>query len=94
MANQMLKIEMPNHGVLVNDYFPGVVDTNMQKTLRSSSADIFPYSDEFKGLKKDNKLNNPLQVADSILEIFSQTDDQKFAESEWIYEPHNVLDKS
>ena len=94
MANQMLKVEMPIHGVIVNDYFPGVVDTNMQKTLRSSSTDIFPHSDGFKDLKKNGDLSTPIQVAESILDIFIQTDDQTFAKTEWVFKKHNVLEKS
>jgi len=89
MANQVLKAEMINHGVIVNDYFPGVVDTDMQKTLRSSSTEIFPYSDDFKSLKQDGKLASPIQVAESILNIFTNTDDQSFAQSEWLFKQPN-----
>ena len=85
MANQVLKTEMPIHGVIVNDYFPGVVDTNMQKTLRSSDNSVFPHSDDFKELKNNGKLANPLNVAQSILNIFTNTDDQAFAQSEWLF---------
>lgn len=83
MANQVLKAEMPNHGVIVNDFFPGVVDTHMQKTLRRSNNHVFPHSDDFKELKKNGKLANPLQVAESILNILTNTDDQTFTQSEW-----------
>ena len=93
MANQMLKTEMPKYGVIVNDYFPGVVDTSMQKTLRSSTTDIFPYSDDFKKMKTDNQLNSPLHVACHILDIFVNSNDQQFVQSEWIFKEHNVLDK-
>lgn len=93
MANQILKLEMPKHGVIVNDYFPGAVDTPMQKTLRSSSQDIFPYSDGFKSLKKDNKLSQPCEVATHILSVFLQTDDEQFAKNDWIFKKHTVLDK-
>ena len=94
MANQVLKAEMPFHGVIVNDYFPGVVDTNMQKTLRSSSTDIFPYSNDFKQLKDNGQLSKPIDVAESILNIFTNTDDQTFKKNEWLFKNHNVLDKS
>lgn len=89
MANQVLKAEMPKNGVVVNDYFPGVVDTGMQKTLRSSNNDVFPHSDDFKELKKMGKLANPSQVAQSILNIFTQTDDETFAQSEWLFKQPN-----
>lgn len=94
MANQVLKAEMPNHGVIANDFFPGVVDTNMQKTLRSSNNEVFPYSDDFKDLKQDGKLAKPLQVAKSILNIFTNTDDQTFTQSEWQFKQPNNLEES
>jgi len=85
MANQVLKQEMKIHGVMVNDYFPGVVDTGMQKTLRSSNNEIFPFSDDFKSLKTDGKLADPLHVAADIMSVFMQTDDEQFARNEWLY---------
>ena len=91
MANQILKLEMPRHGVIVNDFFPGTVNTTMQKTLRSSNSDIFPYSDEFKKLKTDNQLNDPEKVASNILDIFLKSTDQDFSEKEWIFKAHDVL---
>ena len=92
MASQILKVELAKNDILVNDYFPGVVDTLMQKTLRSSTAEIFPYSDEFIKMKTDKQLNDPLAVAKHILDIFSNTTDDEFSQSEWTFKPHNVLD--
>ncbi|MCF6288619.1 MAG: SDR family NAD(P)-dependent oxidoreductase [Proteobacteria bacterium] len=97
MANQILKVECEKQcgkkGILVNDYFPGVVDTPMQKTLRSSSTEIFPYSDEFKKMKSDKQLNNPNCVAKHLLEVFTTSSDEEFSQSEWVFKAHNVLDK-
>lgn len=93
MANEILKVELPKHGVMVNNYFPGAVDTKMQKTLRSSTSDIFPFSDDFNGMKHHNQLNNPQKVAEHIIEIFINSNDQEFAQSEWIFNVHNILDK-
>ncbi len=98
MANQILKVECEKQcgkkAILVNDYFPGVVDTPMQKTLRSSSTEIFPYSDEFKKMKSDNELNSPSDVAAHIMDIFLNTDDQQFYQTTWTFKPHTVLDES
>ncbi len=91
MANQVLKVELPKHDILVNDYFPGVVDTNMQHTLRNSQSEIFPFAENFKELKLQGKLSKPQQVAANILEIFTQTDDQLFNQSEWLYQPNSVF---
>jgi NAD(P)-dependent dehydrogenase (short-subunit alcohol dehydrogenase family) len=91
MANQILKVEMPRHGVIVNDFFPGTVNTTMQKTLRSSNSDVFPYSDEFKKLKTNNHLNDPEKVASYILDIFLKSTDEEFSEEEWTFKTHDVL---
>jgi len=92
MANHMLKAEMPKHGIIVNDYFPGVVDTGMQETLRSSTTTIFPYSDKFKQMKIDKQLIPPSEIAAHILDIFINSTDNDFKDSEWIFKAHNVLD--
>jgi len=92
MASEILRVELPKHGVMANNYFPGAVDTKMQKTLRSSTTEIFPFSDDFKGMKSHNQLNNPHKVAEHIVEIFINTNDQEFAQSEWIFNVHSVLD--
>lgn len=93
MASQILKIELQKHDLLVNDYFPGVVDTGMQKTLRSSNTDIFPFSDDFIKMKNDKQLNSPTKVAANIIDIFTNSSDKDFKDSEWIFKPHNVLDE-
>ncbi len=45
---------------------PGVMDTNMQKSLRES---YFPDVQLFKNLKKEGKLKLPLTVAQEILKM-------------------------
>ena len=67
MATNVLKTELEPMGILINSYSPGVVDTAMQKTLRSSTDEIFPYSSDFKQLKTDNKLITPKHVAEHLI---------------------------
>lgn len=93
MASQILKVELAKHDILVNDYFPGVVDTGMQKTLRSSNTETFPYSDDFIKMKSEKQLNDPLAVAKHILGIFIKNNDEDFQNTEWIFKAHIVLDK-
>jgi NAD(P)-dependent dehydrogenase (short-subunit alcohol dehydrogenase family) len=93
MASEILKVELPKHGVMANNYFPGAVDTKMQKTLRSSTTDIFPFSDDFKNMKAHKQLNDPHKVAEHIIEIFINSNNQEFAQTEWIFNEHSVLDK-
>lgn len=85
MANKVLKVELQKHAILVNDYFPGVVDTNMQKTLRSAKASNFPYALEFKGLKLSGRLSDPVNVAKNIIAIFTDTNDNEFTQTAWKY---------
>ncbi len=48
---------------------PGVVDTDMQATIRGKSEDEFPMVDKFLQLKKDEAFNSPAYVADRLLDI-------------------------
>ena len=86
MANEVLKVELQKYAVLVNDYFPGVVDTNMQKTLRTAKPSTFPYASEFNNLKQQGRLSEPLNVATHILDIFTNSNDIEFSQTEWKYQ--------
>lgn len=83
MANEILKVELKKHQILVNHYFPGVVDTKMQRTLRSTNNEVFPHSSDFKSLKSENKLHKTHHVAEHILDIFINTSDNMFSKHEW-----------
>lgn len=83
MASQMLKAELNECGILVNDYFPGVVDTAMQKTLRNAQDEVFPYSSTFNDYKKNNQLAKPDDIATHIVDIFHSTNDITFSEKPW-----------
>lgn len=71
MSTNILKVELNTLGILINNYSPGVVDTGMQKTLRSSNDETFPHSSDFKQLKHDKKLISPEHIAKHILEVFT-----------------------
>jgi len=86
MANHILKAELEKDNILVNDYFPGHVDTQMQKTLSSSNEQILPLTPKFKSLQKDGGLSNPLNVASHIMKIFTNCSDNDFANNDWIYQ--------
>ena len=83
MANALLKIELRKYQILVNDYFPGVVDTNMQKTLRQADHSVFPYALEFNKLKQENNLAKPMAVADHIIDVFCCSSDEEFVTGPW-----------
>ena len=81
MATNILKAELKPLAILINSYSPGVVDTAMQKKLRSSTDEIFPYSSDFKKLKTDNKLITPEQVAEHIITALTS-----FSETEFMHD--------
>ncbi len=79
MITNILKAELKPLGILINNYSPGVVDTAMQKTLRSSTDEIFPYSSDFKRLKTDNQLATATQVAQHIINNFMTLSETGFS---------------
>ena len=79
MATDMLKAELEKDDILVNNFFPGVVDTKMQKTLRHAKDEVFPYAEQFRRYKKDKQLASADEIAIKILKIF-----QKFSASDYL----------
>lgn len=83
MANQMLKVELESSGILVNDYFPGHVNTDMQRKLRSSDDCTFPKTSEFKAIQTSGNLSSPSDIAKHLLEIFTVETNEMFTNSLW-----------
>ena len=50
---------------------PGIVDTNMQKTIRGTSKEQFPLRAKFDRLYAENKLSRPDDVAQKIISLLS-----------------------
>ncbi len=48
---------------------PGVVDADMQRTIRATSKEVFPAVDKFLQLKRDDAFNTPRFVAQELLRI-------------------------
>ena len=48
---------------------PGIVDTDMQATIRATPAEVFPLVDRFVGFKEAGAFNSPAWVAARILEL-------------------------
>lgn len=67
--SRVLAAEEADHGLRVVALAPGVVDTDMQATIRATSADRFPAVERFQSLKADDSFNSPAWVADRILEL-------------------------
>lgn len=50
---------------------PGIVDSNMQKTIRGTSKEQFPLRNKFDKLHQENKLSKPDEVANKIISLLS-----------------------
>ncbi|MAD98075.1 MAG: short-chain dehydrogenase [Flavobacteriaceae bacterium] len=57
------------NGVNCMSIYPGVVDTNMQTQIRSTSIEDFKNVDRFIGLKQNNELYTPEYVGQRIYEM-------------------------
>ena len=48
---------------------PGIVDTDMQATIRAQSPEVFPLVDRFRGFKEHGAFSSPAWVAQHLLDI-------------------------
>lgn len=62
------------HGVGFIAFSPGVMDTDMQVTIRSASKENFKPVDDFRGLKEEGKLRPAHVVADKLLQVLFSAD--------------------
>lgn len=70
-ANEMffetLQSQENGSNVKVYNINPGVIDSNMQEFIRNTNEVVFPMINDFKALKKNNKLKTPKQAALDVL---------------------------
>jgi NAD(P)-dependent dehydrogenase (short-subunit alcohol dehydrogenase family) len=71
--SRVLAAEEADHGLRVVALAPGVVDTDMQATIRATDVDRFPSVERFHALKADDAFNSPAWVADRILDLTGPT---------------------
>ncbi len=72
MFNDSLNFELsPESMVKTVTYSPGVMDTQMQKNIRSRTKKQFPQVEKFKQMKIDKNLKSPNLVALDLLDIIS-----------------------
>lgn len=55
-------------GVRICSLAPGVIDTGMQATIRSTSTDHFPLRERFEKLKEEGKLTSPEAAAKQVVD--------------------------
>jgi benzil reductase ((S)-benzoin forming) len=61
-----------NSGNKIYSLAPGVIDTEMQTTIRSSKAENFSSLDNFVQLKNENQLKSPHEVAELIVKSLAE----------------------
>lgn len=67
MALDVFSLECPS--VTVHHYDPGVMDTNMQAIIRTSSSEDMPDVEKFRAFHSNQKLKAPEAVANEIVKI-------------------------
>lgn len=65
--SEVLALEEPD--IRVHAVAPGVVDTDMQATIRATPAAVFPEVARFRGFKEADAFNSPRWVATQLLDL-------------------------
>lgn len=60
--------------VKVAAVYPGMIDTQLQAEIRSTSSELFPYVEQFKQLAEAGKLQTPDYTAEKLIEILFRHD--------------------
>jgi benzil reductase ((S)-benzoin forming) len=64
-----LELENQQSQIKVIGYSPGIMDTEMQSTIRSSSEDAFAELNTFKDFKEKGMLRTPAVVANALVQL-------------------------
>lgn len=74
MYTRVVKLEQGSAGARVVSLAPGVIDTGMQATIRSSDAAAFPALPRFQDMHATGKLSSPAAVAARIATYLDRDD--------------------
>ncbi|SFJ61784.1 benzil reductase ((S)-benzoin forming) [Halobacillus dabanensis] len=69
---ETLALEQEEKGHTIFAYSPGVMDTDMQGEIRSSSEDSFANVDKFRKLKEEGELRSPDEVASVLMNLLRE----------------------
>jgi NAD(P)-dependent dehydrogenase (short-subunit alcohol dehydrogenase family) len=83
MFYQCINVEFPPEILIAGSLAPGVVNTEMQQKLRSSSKEAFPAQEKFQKLYEQHQLISPEKVSKFIAHVLFNTSDEEFAKKEW-----------
>lgn len=76
LLTESVQIEERDIGLRAYAVAPGVIDTGMQKLIRSTPRDLFPMLDKFIEMKEQDSFSSTAHVATQALELaFSPGDD-------------------
>ena len=67
--SECIQLEEAETGLRVHAVAPGVIDTNMQSTIRGLTVEQFPMVEKFHEIKRNDAFNTPRFVAQRLLEI-------------------------
>lgn len=71
--SRVLAVEEAAHGLSVFAVAPGVVDTDMQASIRATPPEVFPHVERFLDLARTDSFNTPEWVADHLIELYGAT---------------------
>ncbi len=72
MMTRVIGLEEGDDGILAVSFGPGIMDTDMQSTIRSSSEEDFKDLERFKQFKENGNLLTPLVVAGAIKRLIEE----------------------
>ena len=76
MMTRVIGLEEGNEGILALSFGPGIMDTDMQATIRSSAEEDFKDLERFKKFKEDGNLLTPTVVAGAIKRLIEEPVEQ------------------
>ncbi|MBN9656095.1 (S)-benzoin forming benzil reductase [Halobacillus sp. GSS1] len=87
---QTLALEQEGKDHTIFAYSPGVIDTDMQGEIRSSSEDAFADVGKFRKLKEEGELRSPEEVAGVLMNLLEKPDK---IENGQVYKLYDLIGK-
>lgn len=80
LAAELEQSDRPPHVASILSYEPGLVDTDMQRQARDTTAEEFPAHDVFQGFADQGKLASPEAVVGEIVDFLESDPSDGFSE--------------
>lgn len=85
-----LALEQEGKGHIILAFSPGVIDTEMQREIRSTSKEQFADVDKFKQMKQEGSLRAPHEVAAVLMDLINQP---KEIENGKVYKLYDLINQ-